>query len=74
MNDKLNDNCSSVYDGNDEKTMTGKYLKQKLEDIPEKRKNVFVMLENIVVNCCVGSTKVSMDDFAKDICNLELRI
>ncbi len=52
----------------------GAYLDQKLQDIPEDKKNVFIEVGNVVVNCCIGNTKVSIDDFVSDLCRLELRI
>ena len=71
---KKNQNSSSVkYRYKDEQSM-GAYLDQKLQEIPEDKKNVFIEVGNVVVNCCIGNTKVSMDDFVSDLCRLELRI
>ena len=52
----------------------GKYLQEQLKEIPEEKKNVFVTCGNVVVNCCIGTTKVNFDDFVSDLCKLELRI
>lgn len=71
---KKNQNSSSVnYRYKDEQSM-GAYLDQKLQEIPEDKKNVFIEVGNVVVNCCIGNTRVSMDDFVSDLCKLELRI
>lgn len=73
INEK-NLNSSSVnYEYKDEQSM-GAYLDQKLQEIPEDKKNVFIEVGNVIVNCCVGNTKVSIDDFVSDLCKLELRI
>ena len=69
-----NQNSSSVNHGYKDEQSMGAYLDQKLQEIPEDKKNVFIEVGNVVVNCCVGNTKVSMDDFISDLCRLELRI
>lgn len=73
VNDK-NQNSSSVNCGYKEELSMGVYLNEKLQEIPEDKRNIFITLGNVVVNCCVGNTKVSMDDFVSDLCKLELRI
>lgn len=70
MNMKKNSSSVNISYENAETT----YLSEKLRELPEDRKNVFIDCGNVVVNCCIGNTKVSMDDFVKDLCNLELRI
>ena len=73
MNNK-NLNSSSVNYGYKDEQSMGAYLDQKLQEIPEDKKNVFIEVGNVVVNCCIGNTRVSMDDFVSDLCKLELRI
>lgn len=73
MNNK-NLNSSSVNYGYKDEQSMGAYLDQKLQEIPEDKKNIFIEVGNVVVNCCIGNTKVSMDDFVSDLCKLELRI
>ena len=72
--DKKNQNSSSVNYGYKDEQSMGAYLDQKLQEIPEDKKNVFIEVGNVVVNCCIGNTRVSMDDFVSDLCKLELRI
>ena len=72
--DKKNQNSSSVNYGYKNEQSMGAYLDQKLQEIPEDKKNVFIEVGNVVVNCCIGNTRVSMDDFVSDLCKLELRI
>ena len=67
-------NPSSVNYGYKDEQSMGAYLDQKLQDIPEDKKNVIIEVGNVVVNCCIGNTKVSIDDFVSDLCRLELRI
>ncbi|MBV1821147.1 hypothetical protein L0P54_02660 [Anaerosalibacter bizertensis] len=69
-----NQNSSSVNYGYKGEQSMGAYLDQKLQEIPEDKKNVFIEVGNVVVNCCIGNTKVSIDDFVSDLCKLELRI
>ena len=71
---KKNQNSSSVNYGYKDEQSMGAYLDQKLQEIPEDKKNVFIEVGNVLVNCCIGETKVSMDDFVEDLCKLELRI
>ncbi|MBU5257229.1 hypothetical protein [Tissierella praeacuta] len=71
---KKNLNSSSVNYGYKDEQSMGAYLDQKLQEIPEDKKNVFIEVGNVIVNCCVGNTKVSIDDFVSDLCKLELRI
>ena len=71
---KENQNSSSVNYGYKYGQSMGAYLDQKLQEIPEDKKNVFIEVGNVIVNCCVGNTKVSIDDFVSDLCKLELRI
>ena len=71
---KKNLNSSSVNYGYKDEQSMGAYLDQKLQEIPEDKKNVFIEVGNVVVNCCIGTTKVSIDDFVSDLCKLELRI
>jgi len=52
----------------------GRYIDQELAEIPEDKKNIFIQVGNVLVNCCIGDTRVSMDDFVSDLCKLELRI
>ncbi len=73
MNNK-NLNSSSVNYGYKDEQSMGAYLDQKLQEIPEDKKNIFIEVGNVVVNCCIGNTKVSIDDFVSDLCKLELRI
>lgn len=73
INKKNQDSSSVNYGYKDEQSM-GAYLDQKLQEIPEDKKNVFIQVGNVVVNCCIGNTRVSMDDFVSDLCKLELRI
>ena len=70
MNMTTNSSSLNVSFENAETT----YLTKQLSELPEDRKNVFIDCGSVVVNCCIGHTKVSMDDFVKDLCNLELRI
>lgn len=65
---------SSVNHRYKEELSTERYLDQELAEIPEDRKNLFIQVGNVLVNCCVGDTRVSMDDFVEDLCKLELRI
>ena len=67
-------NPSSVNYGYKDEQSMGAYLDQKLQEIPEDKKNVFLEVGNVVINCCIGNTKVSIDDFVSDLCKLELRI
>ncbi len=67
-------NPSSVNYGYKDEQSMGAYLDQKVQEIPENKKNVFIEVGNVVVNCCIGNTKVSIDDFVSDLCKLELRI
>ena len=67
-------NSSSLNERYKDEQSVGAYLDQKLQEIPEDKKNVFIEVGNVVVNCCIGNTKVSMDDFVSDLCKLELRI
>lgn len=71
---KKNQNSSSVNYGYKDEQSMGAYLDQKLQEIPEDKKNVFIEVGNVVVNCCIGNTRVSMDVFVSDLCKLELRI
>ncbi len=71
---KKNQNSSSANNGYKDEQSMGAYLDQKLQEIPEDKKNVFIEVGNVVVNCCIGNTKVSIDDFVSDLCKLELRI
>lgn len=73
VKEKIQNSSSVNYGYKDEQSM-GAYLNQKLQDIPEDKKNVFIEVGNVVVNCCIGNTKVSIDDFVSDLCRLELRI
>ena len=67
-------NSSSLNENYKDEQSMGAYLDQKLQEIPEEKKNIFIEVGNVVVNCCIGNTKVSMDDFVSDLCRLELRI
>ena len=67
-------NPSSVNYGYKDEQSMGAYLDQKLQEIPEDKKNVFLEVGNVVINCCIGNTKVSIDDFVSDLCRLELMI
>ncbi len=69
-----NENSSSVNYRYKDELSKERYLAQELEAIPEGRKNLFIQVGNDLVNCCIGETKVSMDDFVEDLCKLELRI
>ena len=69
-----NENSSSVNYRCKEELSTERYLDQELAEIPEDKKNIFIQVGNVLVNCCIGDTKVSMDDFVTDLCKLELRI
>ena len=71
---KKNQNSSSVNYGYKDEQSMGACLDQKLQEIPEDKKNVFLEVGNVVINCCIGNTKVSIDDFVSDLCRLELRI
>jgi len=73
VKEKIQNSSSVNYGYKDEQSM-GAYLDQKLQDIPEDKKNVIIEVGNVVVNCCIGNTKVSIDDFVSDLCRLELRI
>ena len=62
------------YEKYKDEQSVGAYLDQKLQEIPEDKKNVFIEVGDVLVNCCIGNTKVSIDDFISDLCRLELRI
>ena len=67
-------NSSSLNENYKDEQSMGAYLDQKLQEIPEDKKNIFIEVGDVLVNCCIGNTKVSMDDFVSDLCRLELRI
>ena len=67
-------NSSSLNENYKDEQSMGAYLDQKLQEIPEDKKNIFIEVGDVLVNCCIGNTKVSMDDFVSDLCKLELRI
>ena len=67
-------NPSSVNYGYKDEQSMGAYLDQKLQEIPEDKKYAFIEVGDVIVNCCIGNTKVSIDDFVSDLCRLELRI
>jgi len=67
-------NSSSFNEKYKDEQSVGAYLDQKLQEIPEDKKNIFIQVGDVLVNCCIGNTKVSIDDFISDLCRLELRI
>jgi hypothetical protein len=69
-----NENSSSVNHRCKDELSMGRYIDQELAEIPEDKKNIFIQVGNVLVNCCIGDTRVSMDDFVSDLCKLELRI
>lgn len=73
IKDKNENSSSAKHRCKDELSM-GRYIDQELAEIPEDKKNIFIQVGNVLVNCCIGDTRVSMDDFVSDLCKLELRI
>ena len=71
---KIKNENSSMDHRYKEELSTKKYLDQELAELAEGKKNLLIQVGNVLVNCCVGNTRVSMDDFVEDLCKLELRI
>lgn len=70
----MNNNINTSYININNKGEKITYINEIMNDSRCSNRKLMFDCEDIVVNCYVGKTKVSMDDFINDLCNLELRI